>query len=536
MSFAYLFETRGIQRFLFASGRLRDALGGSELLDYISAPGGYLDQVLDKLAFETPPERVRNAGGVFYLVFANRSDAERFRDAWRLASAHWLPGVERVDALAEGSGAQEAVRKGINALRTARNRMSAELPTPGPLSERAPRTGLAAILRDRGESLDAATAGQRNFKREEDTGTLASRFSADAEVTWPNTFDPDGSGDRSRLFPLRRNRLIGIIHADGNGLGQLLRKLNEACKALDDATYINIYRSFSDGLTQATQAAARRATEQVLAPRKDGGRMPARPLVLGGDDLSIIVRDDLAVPYAEAFLRAFEEETAKTMAALKAEYGLDELPGHLTACAGIAWVKCSSPFGSASELAEALCSQAKKASSQLAKDGTSPASIAFFRLDDSLVQSLDVINKRALCVREKDGLWHLALPAYGLDETSGLPTISGLRAVLAALEESTLNDRPLRNLATLLHADLDEARQAYARWRQIGHRQASDGLKKFDEALMSLLAPIGTLDSSLPFAREKSTGEARSPLADVLTLLHVSTRKEPSLTEKEDAA
>tara|TARA_R110002167_G_scaffold366450_1_gene597500 strand:- start:7394 stop:7588 length:195 start_codon:yes stop_codon:yes gene_type:complete len=43
MLHAYLFEARGIQRFLFSSGKLRDILGGSELLDYLCAEDGLLD-------------------------------------------------------------------------------------------------------------------------------------------------------------------------------------------------------------------------------------------------------------------------------------------------------------------------------------------------------------------------------------------------------------------------------------------------------------------------------------------------------------
>ena len=83
--FGYLFEARGIQRFLFATGKLKDMVDGSELIDFICGSGGYLDQVLDSLSLD--PIIVRKAGGVFYLVFEREEDAQRLQNVWRLAAA-----------------------------------------------------------------------------------------------------------------------------------------------------------------------------------------------------------------------------------------------------------------------------------------------------------------------------------------------------------------------------------------------------------------------------------------------------------------
>jgi len=345
IQYAYLFEVRGIQRFLFASGKLRDMLGGSELLDYLCADDGLLDQTLKSLDLQ--PKIVRKAGGSFYLLFERREDAVRLRAVWRLACGNWLPGVEQIDALSEGRSAREAMDEGLRLLRKARNRLCADLPRPGPLSERSPRTGLAAVLRERDESLDAATARQRRFERPKDQD-LAQRFLDEDDYLWPINFEEDAPA--SERFPLGERHLVGLLHADGNGLGELLRVLTDACKDADDATYIDLYRGFSDGLSDTTLAAARQAC-RVLRPHACDKVLPARPLVLGGDDLTILVRADLALPFAKAFLDAFESHSRSAMTRLNkvfADKGLQaqasRLPAHLTACAGLCYMKCSHPF------------------------------------------------------------------------------------------------------------------------------------------------------------------------------------------------
>ena len=116
MKYAYLFEARGIQRFLFATGKLKDMIAGSELIDYICSEKGYVNQVLEALHLKDTVKTPRIAGGVFYLIFDNKEDALRFQSVWRVASAQWLPGLERVDAMSEADTVKEVVSRGIRRL------------------------------------------------------------------------------------------------------------------------------------------------------------------------------------------------------------------------------------------------------------------------------------------------------------------------------------------------------------------------------------------------------------------------------------
>lgn len=537
MRYGYMFETRGIQRFLFASGKLRDMLGGSELLDYLCAENGLLDRTLQGL--DLAPEIARKAGGAFYLVFDRIEDAQRLRAAWRLACARWLPGVEQVDALTEGSTAREAIASGLAALHVARNRPTADLPRPSPLTERSPRTGLAGVVNDRGESLDAATARQRNFARPDDGNTLARRFLDDAGYLWPINFE--ASAREQERFPLGERSLVGLLHADGNGLGELLRVLNDACKGAQDSTYIRLYRSFSTGLEEATRNAARDACREVLLPAATERFkvLPGRPLVLGGDDVTILLRADLALPFAKAFLAAFEVHSQRSMNALRDAFvkeGLkrhaENMPDHLTACAGLCYMKHSQPFQAGHELAESLCKRAKGAARKARATGSAliPSTLAFYKVQDSVLEDAESQFENNLVVRSSSQTLHLGMPAYALQAGYGLPTIDGLLALTAIFEtdrtDLELNDRPLREIATLIYGNLTLARQAYTRWRELADKRwrerglvrGSSPLTKFDSALKAL---VGELDTDLPASPKSADGVSHSPLSDLLSLLTV---------------
>ena len=548
MHYAYLFEARGIQRFLFASGKLKDMQGGSELLDYICAEGGLLDQVLEKL--DLNPGKPRNAGGVFYLLFDKQADARRFQAVWRMACANWIPGVEQVDALSSGEKARDAIKNGLNLLRTQRNQLNADLPRPGPLSERSPRTGLAAVQNIKGESLDAATAKQRVFERTDTEASLAQRFLNEENVFWPTDFEE--SAPKDRRFPLDERRLVGLIHADGNGLGELLRVLNSACQSAEDATYIKLYKTFSDGLTSATLGAARDACKAVLLPAAididhNNRLLPARPLVLGGDDLTIVTRADLALPYTQEFLKAFEQHSRISMNKLRAEFeqaGLadaaSQLPEHLTACAGISYMKCSQPFLAGHELAEGLCKRAKDASrkTRVSDQALMPSSIAFHKVQDSLLDDAKSQFDKDNRVSHQNESWQLALPVYGIhaDHSSNerklpsLDALNGLVNLFANARNSRsgnlhFNDRPLREISTLWRDNPALAKKAYGRWYELAQRNNAQDLQAFDYFMTQLL---GQTQRDLPCSSTVGEdGAYSSPISDLLHLLTIRRSAQP---------
>lgn len=545
MKYAYLFEARGIQRFLFATGKLKDMVAGSELVDYICSENGYVNNVLKALDLQDKVKKPRIAGGVFYLVFDNEQDAKRFQNAWRVAAAQWLPGLERVDTISIADTVKDVISQGISQLAEARNKVWIELPNATPITERSPRTGFAAVEHSHNasgrESIDLTTSILRSFKRQDDE-LLTYRFvdKTNSEIKWPNNFEKQAKEDLR--FPLGTRQLVALIHADGNGLGEILRVLKDACKNAGDETYTALYTTFSQGISKATVEATKQATAKCLMPYcNEHYVIPARPLVLGGDDLSIIVRADLAVDFTCAFLIAFKESSREQMAQLKAlfkQHNLSEnankLPNYLTACAGIVFMKASQPFYSASHLADGLCKRAKSYSRRhkITDEGTAqiiPSSLAFYKVNDSVLEDVDVMYEQTQIAKYLDNQYDLTFPAYLVAEDhENLANIEDLLALQQFLCQSSLNETTLRELTTLLYADISQAKQMYRRWKSLSekiesHLSKQERKEKKDIAQFeSLLAKlIGTLEKDLPISKVKDN-YYHTVLGDLLSLMTVS--------------
>lgn len=157
---------------------------------------------------------------------------------------------------------------------------------------------------------------------------------------------------------------LGIVHADGNGLGKIFLNFEKYLGSdTSDRSYINTYRKFSLALDECTEAAFRQALAVFPADEKDGA-VPVVPLILGGDDLTVVCDGHYALEFTREFLQAFEQQTKNhegIAPIAKAAFGV----GQLSACAGVAIVKRHFPFSVAYSLAAELIRSAKQVKQQL---------------------------------------------------------------------------------------------------------------------------------------------------------------------------
>ncbi|MBK8972694.1 MAG: hypothetical protein IPM37_15680 [Hahellaceae bacterium] len=553
---AYLFEARSLQDYLFSGGKLADMVASSDLLDDLTE--SLLTSVLKSLNLSDNPglSFVRRAGGAFYVIAQGdegRQQLERLQLLWTLAVPQWLPRLEFIQILVvDQDSGYLAVQNGIQQLAQLRNLQGAALPAAGPFTRRAPRTGRAALrlweCSKPVEWVDEPLFSRRSYFLEYSQERLAAKFVTDTErkVTWPRNLNRN-EGDGATFPFLNEEADVAIIHADGNGLGQLLQVLGRISRQ-DTANYARLFWQFSDGLTRATQEAVTRATSDVLLPaasfKGDHAVMPARPLVLGGDDLTIIVRADLAIRFAERFAIEFERTTEVFLKKLKADFPKikdQDMPRKLTACSGIAFVKCGQPFQMAYHLAESLCQAAKSRSRAVAsaqKLTFSPSSMAFHRLTGSLADDIGEVIDTELTVRIGGETGHLSFVTYSIGEAlPGLPSLSALRELCRNVpdprisESGTLTFSKLRGLATLLHIDPSGA-QVY--WqRMLNHSEkaaARTGKSVRSQPIGRFIDLIQALDTraemNMVFLRKSAGGSIKdgdaawhSPLNDVLVLI-----------------
>jgi hypothetical protein len=165
------------------------------------------------------------------------------------------------------------------------------------------------------------------------------------------------------LDDLRHDGWVAVIHADGNGVGQVFRHFPERALQAggmegDQAAglgldrHADLLRQFTEELEAATETALGVAVRDATADGDADGTV--LPVVVGGDDLTVVCHARLALGLARAFGLAFEEQTA-IRPVVRQITG-----GGLTAAAGIAYVKPHHPFSAAYGLAEELTASAKQ--------------------------------------------------------------------------------------------------------------------------------------------------------------------------------
>lgn len=411
------FRIKSIQAWIMAGGRLRDLAGGSLLVERLvrddGANGSALSQALGacklRLAMPGAPDGGRDgrvlmaaAGGFRLLVEESGSPGVRaFCRLWPLMAEEWLPGIATAFALhviagdTPTSGDLDALGE---RLRQEGNRPLGDLVLAAPLAHRADRSGLAAVCMDhyessdpgdRDEAVDLPTKRRRRTYRERLRGMQEP--SPFVRKLYPAAVErSDFALEMEDIVAEGANSTFALIHADANSMGDTFLRLAE------DGAPAALHAALSQKLAEAIEAAAAGAFQFVFPnpgkfDRKT--RIPARPVVLGGDDMTVIVPARHGVAFAYYFLQGFESFMGKVIQQLARDF--PDYPvrrDRITACAGVALVHSHYPFDLAHELADELCRSAKK------KTGREVSALAFHRVTESIARPYHDIVKHELTV------------------------------------------------------------------------------------------------------------------------------------------
>lgn len=264
--------------------------------------------------------------------------------------------------------------------------------------------------------------------------------------------------DRKDRTEDERLSKVAVIHIDGNGVGGIMRNLQESLEAIPGGVFrsevlaeqsrsgvaeesasagptddphkspdalrrflLEINRRLEKAMQKSFLAAWAEVAFLAEKDVKDIAAIPVVPVILGGDDATVITDATYALPFTEKFLTAFEEETGKD-ALLKylgpksrqgtgecakstgedenaegagenaeresknAESASEKQGGPMTAAAGVAIVPRKFPFHIAYDLAERLIKSAKA----LGKvEGEECSTLNFHVLFDSTVLDPD---------------------------------------------------------------------------------------------------------------------------------------------------
>jgi len=396
-----LLETSGNQAYIYATNKLRENMGASELTklagtkwvldavkelthqDLYHEDPGKLQEALTSRTLNphiedgAPVEVVEAASGKALLLVRDNGAAKDIVSRVTLRALTEAPGLDikgvvvPVEWSSPGS-VPEALRMAYHryeALRTSR---------PGPESR---FLRLPVVAECATSSMPASEVDEGEEKDEKGSAiSMQTRAKRDvAGAIQKRTTDVNAPKGWRFAYKLSDDGWLAIVHADGNGLGQVFLHFEDFCKhdstPVTNREYVDTLRAFSCAVDVCTHKAFTKAVESIVpyVQGKDAGTrtLPMRPLVLGGDDLTVICDAKIALPFTEEYLRQFEEMTMQeeviTPIAKRMTQGTID-KAWLSACAGVAIVKSHYPFFAAYSLAEELVSSAKDSKKKMLQE------------------------------------------------------------------------------------------------------------------------------------------------------------------------
>jgi len=367
-------EADKIQDFIFRSARLREVVGGSQLLSR------FCQEVPNLLALSSGAKKediIISDGGSFRIIFNSKEQALTFgahlAEVYRLAAGGTLTLAEPFEVKEPiETHFAEASKQAEDDLRKAKRwRKDWLVQEQIPYMAFCASCGIGLAIAHQayydGEDAQYLCRSCLNKCVERPPGELGSFLQdfyqavvSDAsldQVDWPGKKKRDG---RTEVDPLediadydpRHN--VAYMLADGNDMGKLFSK----CRTP------KIMHALSRDLTKAIHNALAKPTRLSMA--KQHGLLnrpnfiPVLPLILGGDDLFVLIPAPWALSFADCFCRAYEDEVKD----LLEQVGIDG--PQPTVSAGVVICKSKHPYTQAHETGKRLLKEAKKASKLLA--------------------------------------------------------------------------------------------------------------------------------------------------------------------------
>jgi hypothetical protein len=305
-----------------------------------------------------------------------------------------------------------------------------------------------------------------------------------------------------------RNRWA-VICMDGNDVGAQYRKVSEGDKEIDFEWLKKMSIALDTCTRQATCAGIQEVVKRWEDDGGEGNVLPIRPIVVGGDDVTVLCHVNYAFDFVKEVCRVFNNNSKLYKDCWPATNG------EITISAGVLFCPVTMPLHSAIPYAEALLASAKQAGRKSVQTGyASPPSIDWEQITEGVLDTPAARRQRELKFFDEGA-------GYGLEFTRRPYLLSDFAKLEAKAEifrgiPNTVRASILPNL----HQPLNERLAFYAR------------IKKNYLHLFDALSEFG--DTPGPGWRQKESSEGivyDTSLLDAFLLLEEDKRMTQTTTE-----
>jgi hypothetical protein len=447
-------SVQGIQDFIFSTNKLKEIIGASALIEKL-CKDFFIEQIKNLTGSYDSSNLLLSAAGNMKYLFDSELHCKKFVKSFLKNASDFAPGIRVVQATVKING--ESLKSADfdlleERLQIQKNKFLPQLNLGWMAFERSRKTGKPAISWNENVALDKAQ--------------IVKKDNSEHKQLLNKIFPSDIAKNYHFKYPYELEHFssswMAVVHADGNNLGIKIQAMADFYTNNQAQTkghsFHEALKAFSETIDKATEQAAQDAFNAVILPvLNDIEVLPLRPVLLGGDDITLIIEAKYAFAFTHEYLSSFEKQTKIKFASFQNTFGFDGFNDGFTACAGIAYIKKSYPFHYGAELSEVLCSAGKK----VAKRNTTkaPSCLYFYKVHSSYVtSSYDDLVKKELTIKFNPGnSIRIDGGPYFVNERDQSKTVAFLAGKVKALLASDAPKSPIRNWLSILHKNPHQA-------------------------------------------------------------------------------
>lgn len=333
-----ILEVSRKQAFIFSSNKLQDNVINSAIIVWVTDSDFFETVIQDRTIYSKEKNLVYSGGGYTVLVFDTKEQAKEF--VWRITKYIYqhYSGLELFAKVLECEGeigTKELEQLSIELGKKKSNRQA---------SFHQGSFGIEARKKKQEERLHSFLLEMPEKEKKIDQQLIPNGFQTTRQL------ERLGGSKGTSNF-------IAVIHIDGNSMGKRVKELQRSLEGKSWEEYRKAFKNFSDSIDRDFKEAYFEMANEIAALIRHGGLkeldleagdFPIRRIITAGDDVCFITEGRIGLECARIFIEKLAKKENKQD---KKNYA---------ACAGVAIVHQKYPFYRAYELAEELCSNAKR--------------------------------------------------------------------------------------------------------------------------------------------------------------------------------